>query len=250
MAQRLKGRCGYPNDEPFWVTLHPERLDEPFKWRKSRRIFVCSMGDLFHEDVSMSFIAEIFEVIRYLKTHTFLLLTKRPQRMHDFIISYFTGGIPAFRSGRSPTEKYYDDFSHVWLGVTAENQEMADQRIPILLQTPAAVRFVSAEPLLGPIDLTRVVYNRVSVIDCLRGHHGWPVPHADGPRVHWVIVGGETGPNRRPANIEWIRNLRDQCMASDVSFFLKQMEINGRVERMPELDGRIWAEFPEQVTPI
>lgn len=153
MATRLKGRYGYPEDEPFKVTLHPEKLKEPLKWKKPRRVFVCSMGDLFHEQVPDEYIAKVWEVMSNASQHTFLVLTKRPQRMKDFLARL--GWYIHDRDGY-PMEAVLDEggkytLKNVWLGVTAENQQRADERIPILLQIPAAVRFVSIEPMLGPV---------------------------------------------------------------------------------------------------
>ncbi len=139
MSKRLRGRCGYDADEPFRVTLHPKRLEEPLRWRKPSMIFVCSMGDLFHPGVPMNYVVEVVRKMQDASHHTFLVLTKRPGRM----------------------KKVFDACNHseiipnIWLGVTAENQEMADERIPILLQIPAAVRFVSVEPMLGPVEITK-----------------------------------------------------------------------------------------------
>ena len=237
MAKRLAGRCGYPAEEPFRVTLHPERLDEPLKWKKPRKVFVCSMGDLFHEDVPDEFVWKVFDVMFEAggDKHIYLILTKRPERMHKFIRN-----IEDWDSSEAP---------HIWLGVTAENQQRADERIPILLQIPAAVRFISVEPMLGPIRLQR------DWLMCPGGAeygHGMSLTrvHAGGccdrhPRIHWVICGSESGPNHRKTKIEWIRDLREQCISANVPFFLKQMEINGRMVKMPELDGKIWAQFPE-----
>ena len=234
MAKRLRGRCGYPADEPFKVTLHPEKLAEPLKWRKPRKIFACSMGDLFHESVPESWILAVYTAMEKCPQHTFLILTKRIHRAAE-VLNKFTG-----RSWPLP---------NVWLGVTAENQQRADERIPILLEIPAAVRFVSVEPMLGPIRLQR------DWLMCPGGAeygHGMSLTrvHAGGccdrhPRIHWVICGSESGPNHRKTKIEWIRDLREQCISANVPFFLKQMEINGRMVKMPELDGKIWAQFPE-----
>ena len=180
MAFRLRGRCGYPDGEPFRVTLRPQRLEEPMRWRKSSMVFVCSMGDLFHDDVPDDFIHRVFATIGQCPQHTFIILTKRPKRMKAFIEDYYA----------------YESPTNVWLGVTTENQEMADRRIPILLQIPAVVRFVSVEPMLGPVDLAR---------GC--------------EKIDWVICGGETGPNARPMHPDWVRSLRDQCQSAGVPFF-------------------------------
>jgi len=235
MANRLRGRCGYPADDPFRVTLHPERLGEPLRWRKPSRVFVCSMGDLFHPDVQPIWLSMIFNVIRECPQHTFMVLTKRPEIALEHL-------------GNAMLQPYFG-LPNLWIGVTAENQQRADERIPILLQIPAAVRFISVEPMLGPIRLQR------DWLMCPGGAeygHGMSLTrvHAGGccdrhPRIHWVICGSESGPNHRKTKIEWIRDLREQCISANVPFFLKQMEINGRMVKMPELDGKIWAQFPE-----
>lgn len=241
-AHRLRGRFGYPADEPFKVTLHPERLEEPLRWRKPRRVFVCSMSDLFHEDVPDEFICRVFVAIALTPVkHTFLILTKRPQRMHEFIL-----GLPqraqTFRLWVANGGEW--PLSNVWLGVTCENQQAADERIPILLQTPAAVRFVSCEPLLKPVNLERYIsrcIERRKTVMCEDGYHkvciGGRAVKENGvvictcechgnkqaEKVDWVIVGGETGPNARPMHPDWVRNLRDQCQEAGVPFFLKQL---------------------------
>ena len=199
MANRLRGRYGYPQDEPFKVTLHPGRLDKPLHWKKPRHIFVCSMGDLFHRDVPFEFIDRVWTIMLRSPDHTFLVLTKRPERMMEFW---------------EELGCYYDDgvLPNLWLGVSVENQKTADERIPILLQIPAAVRFVSVEPMLGPVDL----------IDHLPD---WDMP-GDSPEyttgLDWVICGGESGPGARPMHPDWARQLRDDCVAAGVPFFFKQ----------------------------
>jgi protein gp37 len=206
MSKRLAGRCGYPKDDPYAVTLHPDRLNEPLRWKKPSRIFVCSMSDLFHDDIPARYIFEVLDVIRKCPQHIFQVLTKRPERMRDIF-------------------KMIDpicQYKNLWLGVTAENQEQTDKRIPVLSQTPAEIRFVSVEPMLGPVDLSRhLMY------------------------LDWVICGSESGPGRRPTEISWIRSLRDQCVSAGVSFFLKQMDVDGQLVKMPELEGKTWAQFPQ-----
>jgi len=213
MAKRLRGRFGYPKDEPFQVTLHPERLIGPKKWKKPRMVFVCSMGDLFHEDVPFDFIHQVFNVMADCRGigHTFLVLTKRPKRMLRF-----------FKS----EDRLYIPPKNVWLGVTAENQEQADKRIPILLQIPAKVRFVSVEPMLGPIDLLTDKYH-------------WLEFDGIYPGLDWVICGGESGPVARPMNPDQARELRDQCKAAGVPFFMKQID-----KRTPIPDDLMIREFP------
>lgn len=262
VAKRLRGRCGYDADEPFRVTLHPERLEEPLRWRKPGMIFVCSMGDLFHEDVPFNYIDRVFKRINGSPQHDFLILTKRPERMREYFARSMkflcaacqgTGCSYCLDHGYQNWEM--KPYSNVWLGVTAENQEMADERIPILLQIPAAVRFVSMEPMLGPVDLTAV-----RLPDHLQPDWAYGMPYGitfdalqpneshiydSENHLDWVICGSESGPNHRKTKIEWIRDLREQCISANVPFFLKQMEINGRMVKMPELDGKIWAQFPE-----
>jgi len=206
MSKRLAGRCGYDKDEPFKVTFHPDKLDEPLRWRKPSRIFVCSMGDLFHEGVDDGLLCRVFDVMAVAEHHTFLILTKRPARMREFFARCVHG-----------------NFQNLWLGVTAENQQRADERIPILLQIPAAKRFVSVEPMLGEIDITKYL-----------------------TQLDWVICGCESGPNRRTCQTEWIRDLKNQCISVGVPFFLKQMEVGGKLVKMPELDGQIWNEYPKE----
>ena len=212
MANRLRGRYGYPADDPFRVTFHPERLKEPLRWQKPSRIFVVSMGDLFHEDVPWKDIDTIFWIIYQCKQHTFLILTKRPERM----LYYMTPNPNNIGTDDPP----FWPLPNVWLGVTIESPEYL-WRADVLRQIPAAKRFISYEPALEPlgeVDLTG---------------------------IDWIICGSESGPKRRPAKVEWIRDLKDQCVDASVPFFLKQMEINGKIVKMPELDGWIWNEYPE-----
>ncbi|GAQ24247.1 DUF5131 family protein [Tepidanaerobacter syntrophicus] len=225
------------------IRLNRDFLDKPLK--KKKPTVYAIWNDLFHEDVPFEFIARAWEVMNNASHHTFLVLTKRPQRMKDFLarLGWYT-------------------HKNVWLGVTAENQQRAEERIPILLQLPAAKRFVSVEPMLGPVDLTEIVIpitgpgssqpcappterriNALTEDDFTYDWHGHGVGHV-GPKLDWVICGSESGPNRRPAKIEWIRSLRNQCIYFGVPFFLKQMEVNKRIVKMPELDGRILDQFP------
>jgi len=227
MAKRLAGRYGYPELEPFWVTEHEDRLNEPGEWKKPQRVFVCSMGDLFHSDVSPDFLLRVFGRMNAYKQHTFLVLTKRPDNALQFCQDY--GLIPS-RFGPSPSGNVWP--ANVWAGVTAENQEMADERIPILLQIPAAVRFVSVEPILGPVDLRKIVLKPAEFPE--RGQP--PVlinAFANDYRigVDWVICGGESGQKVRPMKLEWAESLHDQCKASGVFFFMKQMSGRTKAER-------------------
>lgn len=236
MSKRLAGRCGYPEGEPFRVTLHPDKLDQPMRWKKPRMIFVCSMGDLFHEDVPFDQISQVFDVMCSWRWptkeaecsgdaslledpgHTFMVLTKRPERIPEWLSwlgHYWTGDSPV--NINLEAEGHFG--KHIWFGVTAENQARADERIPILLQIPAAVRFVSVEPMLGPVDLNKYLYPH-RLCD---GHSAWQCDE-DCPRrpgLDWVICGGETGPGARPMHPDWVRGLRNQCQAAGVPFFFK-----------------------------
>ena len=195
MAARLHGRHGYPDGDPFSVTLRQERLDLPLKWRRPQRIFVNSMGDLFHDEVPFGFLERVFVCMEEeASQHTFLILTKRPKRMRDFVYWY------AGRCSDDSVGLRWEPSPNVWLGVSAENQRLANERIPVLLDTPAVGRFVSLEPLLGPVDLT-----------------AWCVA----PAVDWVIIGAETGPSARPCDPAWVHRIVGDCRLGGVPVFLK-----------------------------
>lgn len=233
MARRLAGRCGYPEaPHHFDVTLHHERLGQLLRWKKPRTVFVCSMSDLFHEDIPDWFILKVWDVMRRAPQHTFLVLTKRPRRMQEVVGRICDGWCP---------------LPNAWLGVTVENQRTADERIPLLLQTPAAVHFVSCEPLLEEINIRE--YLHVDGCHTFEGGESFPnLCLACGgkgtPSLDWVIAGCESGPHRRHVDTSAFRFLRDQCQDAVVPFFLKQMEVDGKVVKMPELDGRMWREWP------
>lgn len=221
MANRLRGRYGYSEDDPFRVVMHSEEvLDRPYKWRKPRRIFCCSMGDLFHVDVPDYWISVVRKRALQNIRHTFLFLTKRPERLLAWTQTTAKRRLVSVRAVW-PT--------NAWLGVTAENQRCVDERIPILFQTPAAVRFVSVEPMLESVDLNPCNECQVNLSQC-KEHN----------KLGWVIAGAETGPGARPCNPDWFRSLRDQCQEAGVPFFLKK--INAKGDR--ELDGQIWEQYP------
>lgn len=211
-AERWRGVEGHPYEQGFDVRMVPKKLDEPLHWRKPRRVFVNSMSDLFHEAIPTHYIHDVFATMGAARQHTFQVLTKRPHRM-----------LGVLTSGYFP-EKYHDDYGplqsrfwplpNVWLGVSVEDQKTADERIPLLLKTPAAVRFLSCEPLLGPVNLDS-------------GSRGGPprylsyeVDHY--ARIDQVIVGGESGSRARPMHPNWARSIRDQCQAAGVPYFYKQ----------------------------
>jgi protein gp37 len=203
-SERFRGVPNHPFSNGFDLTLRPERLDQPLKWRRQRMIFVNSMSDLFHKNVPKAFIDQVFTTMEAADWHVFQVLTKRSSLMRDYLKA-------RYGEGRGP--------DHIWCGVSVEDAA-ANVRIRHLQDGPAGVRFLSIEPLIGavgPVDLLG---------------------------IDWVIAGGESGPGARPLHLEWVREIRDQCVAQGVAFFFKQWgglrpKSGGR-----ELDGREWSEFP------
>ena len=224
----------------FAVTLHPERLEAPLNHKKPAKIFVNSMGDLFHESVPLEFIESVFFAIGVATQHTYQILTKRPERMKK-VINYLTYKGVSMRP-------------NVWLGVTAENQEQADERIPILLDTPEALRFVSVEPMFDEINLDGLglewggsyygtkctkcgnAGSSGIVLGCCEddiwcGECGSREHIEDLPTLDWVIIGGETGANARPMHPDWVRSIQKQCEEAKVPFFFKQW---GEYKTLPQ----------------
>lgn len=191
------------------LQLHANRLKAPVKWKPSR-VFVNSLSDLFHEDIPTEFINEVYETMEQLAPqHEYQVLTKRAERMRDYLNWRYGGH-------RIPSR-------HIWHGVSAENQRMLWERGEFLRQTRSAVRFISAEPLLGPLNLDFYL-----------------------PSLDWVIVGGESGPRLRPTNPDWVRSIRDQCVTAGVYFFFKQWGGKTAKSGGRTLDGRTWDEMPER----
>ena len=253
-APRLAGRFGYPADEPFRVTLHPDRLARLFKLRKGKRIFLDSMGDLFHADVPDEYIAGVLGAVSVAGQHDLQVLTKRPERMAEFFrghtllecqkefirsprydVAWKILLKPGFRlhalDARSidGAGHYRWPLPNLWLGATAENQARWEERRDHLRRTPAAVQFLSAEPLLGPLELSD---------EDLR----W---------LDWVIVGGESGPGARPMQPDWPRKVRDDCAAAGVPYFFKHWgeyavcspeKAGGRQCVLLDRDGEIYGE--------
>ncbi len=205
MARRLAGRFGYPlPPHDFEPIYHHDRMGEPSRWRKPKRIFVCSMGDIFHEHLFCVDVWHVFGKMEALTRHSFMVLTKRPERM--------AGVIPEiWRTARGVQAP-----PNIWLGTSVENQARADERIPWLIKTPAKVRFLSIEPMLGPVDLSgylSIASSKATVC--------WATKGPLNATIEWVIVGGETGPGARPMHPDWVRSIRDQCQAAGVPFFFK-----------------------------
>jgi len=208
-AERFRGVPGHPFETGFDLTLRPERLDQPFRWARPRMIFVNSMSDLFHKSIPKQFIAHVFSTMERAHWHVFQVLTKRSSLMRDFLRD-------RYGQRKGPV--------HMWFGVSIEDGTRKS-RLRHLQDAPAGLRFLSIEPLIGPvgqIDLTG---------------------------IDWVIVGGESGPGARPMNPDWVRDLRDQCLTNNIAFFFKQWggfrpKSGGR-----ELDGRVWNQLPHLSPP-
>ena len=201
------------NGNPVWngvVRLDEKALNVPLGWRKPKRIFVNSMSDLFHESLPDEAIDRVFAVMALCQQHQFLCLTKRAERMQNYVGGALTTQRIAYEVMKldryEPLESLRWPLPNVWLGVSVEDQARANERIPPLMETPAAVRFISAEPLLGPVNLTSWLY----------GLYGKP-------RLDWVIVGGESGAGARPMNLAWARSIVAPCSGEGVSVFVKQL---------------------------
>jgi protein gp37 len=209
-AERWRGTPGHYYENGFDVELRPDKLELPLRWTKPRRIFVNSMSDLFHDAIPEDYICQVFGVMARSRRHTFQILTKRHGRMRSLLKSgAFWAGV-SHHAGRYLVTA--PPLPNVWLGVSAEDQQRADLRIPALLDTPAAVRWVSAEPLLGPIDLD----------NCSGYQAVTDEPDPTLTYLDWVVVGGESGHGARPMHPQWARSLRDQCQQAGVPFLFKQ----------------------------
>lgn len=229
-AERWRGIPGHHFENGFDVTLRPERLEQPLRWKRGRRIFVNSMSDLFHEKVPDLFIEQIFDVMEQARQHTFLVLTKRHGRMRSFVRrreqrnedyaqAFENNPIPARRTcpAAAFARKRADNPPpNIWLGVSAEDQKWFDIRVPALLATPAAVRFVSAEPLLGPVTLDAVLCWSDGSTRCSE-------PEAGISGLDWLIIGGESGPGARPMQLEWASRLVSDCREREIAPFVKQL---------------------------
>lgn len=205
-AERFRGVPGHPYEQGFDLKLWPNRLEMPLRWRKPRRIFVNSMSDLFHRDVSDEYIMRVFEVMERADWHIFQVLTKRSRRLATL--------------GQTLPWK-----PHIWAGVSVESNRYS-WRVDQLRQVPAHVRFISAEPLLGPLDEVN-----------LEG-------------IHWLISGGESGFGHRPCNPDWIRDLRDRCQAEEIAFFHKQWGGHTPKSGGRMIDGRTWDDLPNIPTAV
>jgi protein gp37 len=204
-SERFRGTRGHPFENGFDLTLRPDRLEQPLRWREPRMVFVNSMSDLFHKEIPREFIGRVFNTMERADWHTFQVLTKRSSVMRDYLCRRYSK-----RSGPR----------HVWFGVSVEDGSKKG-RIQHLRDAPAGVRFLSIEPLIGPMGKLDL----------------------DG--IDWVIAGGESGPGARPMQLDWVREVRDQCRDSSVAFFFKQWGGLRRNSGGCKLDGRDWSEFPD-----
>ncbi len=255
------------------VQCHERKLHDPLSWKKPRRVFVNSMSDLFHHDVPDGFIFGVFMRMAKASQHTFIILTKRPQRMLEWLWSH----------------EGFHNLPNVWMGVSVEDQQTADERIPLLLAAPAAVRFVSCEPLLGPVDLGMSIatckcclprwssrwvqlhrtvradfhfpgqircFAKPNIYRAVSNPHGALSVNTPGgllgikpsefeclPKLDWVICGGESGPHARPVDPAWVKSLRDQCQLASIPFFFKQWGPNKKAGCL--LDGVEYKELPD-----
>ncbi len=243
MAKRLAGnpkmeaylQRAYAGASPV---LGPKELEAPFHLKKPARIGVQFMGDLFHPDVRCEWIDQIWEVMAACRWHTFFVLTKRPENVDRLLYEVNDDCVCRELGGG-------DYLKNVWFGVSVEDQKTADERISRLFQFPAGHRWISIEPMLGPVDLS-VLFGLYEFDEgkwALKVGSRWK----DSP--DWVVCGCESGPGRRPCNVKWIRNLKNQCVSAGVPFFLKQGPgyLNGKsgIYKMPELDGQTWNEMPD-----
>jgi protein gp37 len=266
-GQAYHGLAVMTEHGPQWtgeMRLVDKHLADPLRWKKPRRVFVNSTSDLFHEGLTDEQIAAVFGVMSAAPRHTFQILTKRAKRArewNEWIMKRPSGLLGMKYAPKLVCAGFAQDMTamrwtvpeamtwplpNVWLGVSVEDQKRADERIPDLLDTPSAVRFVSYEPALGPVDFTRIRPSPMP-INALTGR--WSTPLADGstqePRLHWVICGAESGHGARPFDENWARSTRDACIRAGVAFFYKQNALNGRKIPLPMLDGRQWMEFPQ-----
>jgi len=211
------------------VRVTPDLMHKPEEWKRPRLIFPVSLGDMFHDRVEDKTIIDALQVMGRCPQHRFLILTKRVGRMHDlFTLLGRTRFFPENWKGESPLDSNAKCFPHCWLGATVEDQSAAEERLYWLAMTPATLRFISLEPLLAPVNLGR-----------------WLGASTINPYFHWFIVGCESGPDARTCELDWVRGVRDQVKAVRGQFHLKQLMVNGKLTHLPELDGQVWDEFPE-----
>lgn len=206
------------------IILHHDRLDQPKHWKKRRRVFVNSLSDLFHDDVPEEYIVQVFTTManaQWFHGHQFQVLTKRPERMKR-IVEALGAGIAEQAKGNKLHFAF--PLHNIWLGVSVEDQKTADERIRLLLQTPATVRWISLEPMLGSVNIKPYLQAKFPI----PGHLNLKAYQNSDThnRLDWVVVGGESGPGARPCDLAWIRSIKDQCQEAGVPVFVKQLGAN------------------------
>ena len=220
LAERWRGVKNHAYEQGFDLRLWPERLELPLRWKKSRRIFVNSMSDLFHPDVPDEFIDKVFETMRKASHHQFQVLTKRPERMSEYMEAW--------------GEEFAEKYPHIWLGTSIETDKYIE-RAQIVSRLPSSVRFLSCEPLLGPLDISKILEEKKA-----------PSPYGrDKQGINWVIVGGESGTRSRPMKEEWVVQIRNQCRRAKVPFFFKQWGGTNKKKAGRTLESRTWDEYPQ-----
>jgi len=239
IVEKRAGRAVFTGD----VRLVPDKLTEPLKWKKPAMVFVNSMSDLFHESVPFDYVDQVMAVIALCPQHTFQALTKRPERMAEYLNDITLNNRVGMEMAKisdaadrarikhehpgwffeRPPQRAMPPIRNLWLGTSVENQAAADERIPHLLKCPAAVRFLSVEPLLGEVELVSVADDGLNSINALTGNRLVEGQCRDGAAVDWVIVGGESGAKARPCNVAWIRSVVQQCKTDGVPVFVKQL---------------------------
>jgi protein gp37 len=251
-GQAFEGLAKKVGNEFRWtgkIMFVEKELETPLHWKKPARIFVNSVSDLFHEKVPFDFIDRVFETMCHPDgvKHTYQILTKRPERMLEYF-NYFANKLADFNDGNGPDDEWLLRQPHIWLGVSVENQEEADKRIPILLQIPVAVKFLSCEPLLSPLDLKKWLWTVIRDEDEI----GYVEPFNE---INWIIAGGESGPKARPSHPDWFRDLQYQCEVGEVAFLFKQYgnwlpsyNAGERLEEFPTLLNKKSFTFPDGIT--
>jgi protein gp37 len=258
-AERLNLRLGNglaytaQNLEHVRFELAP-KFDQPMKWKRPRKIFVDSMFDPFLDAINFGLLDPVFAVMAESPEHTFLLLTKNPKRMRLYVSDpqrpYWIAHSARTMGWRGSIAGDVWPLPNVWLGVSTERQKEANERIPELLKTPAAKRFISYEPALGPVDIKRIQLSETLFLDARYGTHSGHISHAPLPPklpgLNWAISGAESGPGARPSDVEWFRAMKNDCADTygAVAYFHKQEVRNGYKISTPTLDGQQWVQFP------
>lgn len=257
LGTRIPFKPGHRREIEIFTTR--ALIEQPLRWQKPRMVFVCSMTDLFADFVPEAMIDDVFRIMLKAKRHTFQILTKRPTRMRAYMAKFKPDGQgwitpqgdSAYASQIVISDQNWPP-QNIWFGTSVEDQRRADERIPDLMMTPAAIRFLSCEPLLGPIDLHSIPWSAVKPSPYYDlaycggpGLFGPDSRRINNDHLDWIICGAESGNGARPMDIAWARSIRDQCQDSGTAFFLKQFATtSGKKIATPELDGTRWTQMP------